>query len=54
MTCSEGGVNRSATHFRWVKAPTRDELTQLARTIVHRVGRFLEHGGPWLERDADD
>jgi hypothetical protein len=28
--------------FRWVKAPTSQELTQLAHTIAHRVGCFLE------------
>jgi hypothetical protein len=39
--------------FRWVKAPTTQELTQLAHTIAQRVGRFLERQG-LLERDADD
>jgi len=39
--------------FRWVKASTSQELTQLAHTIAHRVGRFLERQG-LLERDADD
>ena len=39
--------------FRWVKAPTSAELTQLARTIAHRVGRFLERQG-LLERDAEN
>ena len=39
--------------FRWVKAPTSAELTRLAYTIAHRVGRFLERHG-LLERDADD
>ena len=33
--------------FRWVKAPTSQELTQLAHTIAHRVGRFLERQGCW-------
>ena len=28
--------------FRWVKAPTSAELTQLTHTIAHRVGRYLE------------
>ena len=27
--------------FRWVKAPTRDKLTQLTHTIAQRVTRFL-------------
>ncbi len=38
--------------FRWVKAPTSEELTRLAHTIAHRVGRFLERQG-LLERDAE-
>jgi len=36
--------------FRWIKAPTSEELTQLAHTIAYRVGRFLERQG-LLERD---
>ncbi len=39
--------------FRWVKAPTSAELTRLAHTIAHRVGRFLERQG-LLERDAEN
>ena len=39
--------------FRWVKAPTSGELTQLAQTIARRVGRFLERQG-LLERDAEN
>ena len=42
------GVN---PHFRWAKAPTRDELTKLTHTIAHRVGRYLEREG-LLERDT--
>ncbi len=45
------GVN--GTRFRWVKAPTTQELTQLAHTIAHRAGRFLERQG-LLERDAEN
>ena len=47
-------IDRSdgSARFRWVKAPAREELTQLAHTIAHRVGRFLERQG-LLERDAD-
>ena len=30
--------------FRWVKAPTSVELTQLASTIDHRLGQLLERG----------
>ena len=36
--------------FRWVKAPTSIEITQLADRIARRVGRFLERHG-LLERD---
>jgi len=39
--------------FRWVKAPTSEELTQLAHTIAQRVGRFLEHQG-LLEQDMEN
>ena len=39
--------------FRWVSAPTTQELTQLAQTIARRVGRYLERQG-LIERDADD
>ncbi len=42
-----------AARFRWVKAPTSAELTQLAHTIAHRVGRFLERQG-LLERDMEN
>ena len=31
--------------LRQVKAPNRDELTRLTRTIAHRVGRYLERQG---------
>ena len=43
----------SSTRFRWVKAPTSAELTQLTHTIAQRVGRFLERQG-LLERDAEN
>jgi len=42
------GISR----FRWVKAPTSDELTQLTHSIAHRVGRYLERQG-LLVRDTD-
>jgi hypothetical protein len=42
------GANPS---FRWVKAPTIDEITQLTQTIARRVGRYLERQG-LLERDT--
>jgi len=41
----------SRARFRWVKAPTSDELTQLTHTITHRVARYLERQG-LLVRDA--
>jgi len=41
----------SSMRFRWVKAPTSAELTQLAHTIAQRVGRCLERQG-LLERDG--
>jgi hypothetical protein len=47
-----GGVNGSAARFRWVEAPTSDELTQLVHTIAQRVARFLERQG-LLERDGE-
>jgi hypothetical protein len=46
-------ANESNTRFRWVKAPTSAELTELTHTIAHRVGRFLERQG-LLERDAEN
>lgn len=42
-----------SVRFRSVKAPTNAELTQLAHTTAHRVGRFLERQG-LLERDAEN
>ena len=39
--------------FRWVKAPTSDELTLLTHTIAQRVARYLERQG-WLVRDAEN
>ena len=48
-----GSVHGSPARFRWVKAPTSDELTQLTHTIAHRVARLLERQG-WLVRDAEN
>ncbi len=48
-----GCVNGSAARFRWVKAPTHDELTQLVHTNAQRVASFLEHQG-LLERDGEN
>jgi len=45
------GVHGSPPRFRWVKAPTSDELTHLTHTIAHRVARYLERQG-LLVRDA--
>jgi DNA-binding IclR family transcriptional regulator len=42
----------SSARFRWVKAPTSAELTQLTHTIAHRLARYLERQG-LLERDAE-
>ena len=36
----------SSTRFRWVKAPTSAELTELTQTIAQRVGR-LDARHPW-------
>lgn len=38
--------------FRWVKAPSTAELSQLTHTIAHRIGRYLERQG-LLVRDAE-
>ena len=45
--------NGAATRFRWVKAPTSDELNQLAHIIAYRTGRYLERQG-LLERDVEN
>lgn len=47
------GAHGSPPRFRWVKAPTPGELTQLAHTIATRIARFLEQQG-LLERDAEN
>ncbi len=44
-------IHGKQVRFRRVKAPTRDELTQLTHTIAHRIGRYLERKG-LLERDT--
>ncbi len=46
-------THHGAARFRWVLAPSSAELTQLAHTIAHRVGRFLERQG-LLERDMEN
>ena len=40
------------SRFRWVKAPTSDELSKLTHTIAHRVAHYLECQG-LLVRDAE-
>jgi hypothetical protein len=47
------GADGLSPQFRWVKAPTSDELNHLTHTIARRVGRFLERQG-LLERDAEN
>ncbi len=42
---------RAGTRFRWVTAPTSDELTRLTHTIAHRVSRFLERQGLLVRDD---
>jgi hypothetical protein len=48
VACPDGSLR-----FHSVKAPTTAEITRLASTIAHRVGRFLERQG-LLERDAEN
>ena len=45
-------ADKSLVRFRWVKAPTSDELTQLTHTIARRIARYLERQG-LLERDVE-
>jgi hypothetical protein len=45
-------ADKSLLRFRWVKAPTSDELTQLTHTIARRIARYLERQG-LLERDVE-
>jgi hypothetical protein len=47
------GVYVDGGKFRWVKAPTSAELTQLVHTIAQGIGRFLERQG-LLERDIEN
>lgn len=47
------GVYVDGGKFRWVKAPSSAELTQLAHAIAQRIGRFLERQG-LLERDIEN
>ncbi len=47
------GEAGSSARFRWVKAPTSAEFTQLTHTIAHRLARYLERQG-LLERGAEN
>ena len=47
------GANAASARFHRVQEPCSAEITQLAHTIAHRVGRYLERQG-WLERDAEN
>ena len=42
----------SRARFRWIRAPSSEELTQLTHTIAQRVARYLVRQG-LLVRDAD-
>jgi ribosomal protein S27E len=44
---------KGTPRLRCVRAPTGEELTQLAHAIARRIGRFLEREG-LLERDAEN
>ena len=48
-----GSVHGSPVRFRWVKAPSSDELTQLTHTIAHRVARYLERRGLLVRDDGN-
>ncbi len=47
------GAAESRVRFRWVKAPTSEELTRLTHTIAQRIARYLERQG-FLVRDAQN
>jgi len=46
------GGEHGPARFRWVKAPTSDELAQLTHTIAQRVGRCLERQGLLMREDG--
>ena len=46
------GADGTVEWFRWVKAPTTTELTDLTHTIARRVGGFLQRQG-LLECDGE-
>ena len=47
------GAPQSRARFRWVKAPTSEELSRLTHTIAQRIARYLERQG-FLVRDAEN
>ncbi len=47
------GADGLSARFKWTKAPTSAELTQLTHTLAYRVGRCLERQG-LLECDAEN
>ena len=47
------GAPDSRVRFRWVKAPTSEELNQLTHTIAQRIARYLERQG-FLVRDTEN
>jgi len=47
------GTNGASARFHRDNEPSSRELTQLAHTLAHRVGRYLERQD-WLERDAEN
>jgi hypothetical protein len=49
----EHGAGAGAVRFRWVKAPTSAELTEMAQRIAQRVGRYFQRQG-LLQRDAQN
>jgi hypothetical protein len=46
------GARGAVERFRWVRAPTTTELTELTHTIARRVGGFLQRQG-LLECDGE-
>jgi hypothetical protein len=46
------GADGTAARFRWVRAPTTAELSELTHTIAQRVGHFLQRQG-LLECDGE-
>jgi hypothetical protein len=53
MLFLDGVYSKNGARFRWVKAPTHDELTQLTHSIAQRTAHYLERQG-LLERDGEN